>query len=231
MSDPKYTPARTRTAEGTAIDPEPASEGADPGRGQSQGVGSFIRRHEADEVPAPLHAPALGASNVDAFLEEWVLRHFAVSVKLHDVHRMSEGDAERQCVLDELSTVQGVLLELHDFTKAEPGVRTLMEQSHAIQNGVGALYGWLDDLLEAATLRGVSRRRPGFVDAGDDALAAILRTLERVHPDLEVLLRASTLGVDPGVAQKITLCIRQLGAAVVRVSGRVGSTIPPSWRA
>ena len=51
---------------------------------------------------------------------------------------------------------------------------------------------------------------------------AILRTLERVHPDLETLVRVDALGVVEDLARKISLCFRQIGAAVVRVSGRAG---------
>ena len=60
--------------------------------------------------------------------------------------------------------------------------------------------------------------------------AAILRALERVHPDLETLLRVDALGVESDVARKLALCIRQIGALVVRVSGRPVSSYPPQDR-
>ena len=71
-------------------------------------------------------------------------------------------------------------------------------------------------LVAAARLR-VTRGKPGFVDApGDEAFNAILRTLERVHPDLETLLRLDPGIIGEDVARKLALCFRQIGAAVVR---------------
>ena len=59
-----------------------------------------------------------------------------------------------------------------------------------------------------------------------DALTAILRTMERVHPDLELLVHAEAFASEPDIAQKMSLCFRQIGAAVVRVSGRSASSFP-----
>jgi hypothetical protein len=194
-------------------------------------VESHIRPHQAEDVVVPPQAAlsetdeALRAQ-IDAFLDDWALRHFTISVKLHDVARVSEGDAERQAVLEDLGIVQGILLEVHDFVTADERVRAVMRESLVLQNGVGALYGWLDEVLDAAARLRVTRNKPGFIDESDEALGAILRTLERVHPDLEVLLRIDALGVDEDVARKIALCFRQIGAAVVRVSGRAGSSYP-----
>jgi hypothetical protein len=191
---------------------------------------SYIRALDADEGMLPVFddVPLEPLAFVDAFFDDWVMRHFAVSVKLHDVHRLSEHDPERLAVLDDLSVVQGVLLELHDFASTEPRLRALMENSREIQNGVTALYGWLDELLDAAAARGVAQLRPGFADTGEEAFPAILRTLESVHPDLEILLHAEQLEVEEDIAHKIALCFRQIGAVVVRVSGRVGSSLPPA---
>ena len=54
------------------------------------------------------------------FLEDWALRHFTTSVKLHDV-----GSLERRATPESgepssttSSVVQGILLELHDFASA-----------------------------------------------------------------------------------------------------------------
>ena len=168
--------------------------------------------------------------DADAFLEDWVLRHFTVSVKLHDVERVSEGDPERAFVLEDLGFVQGVLLEVHDFAASDPRVRAMMNEGELLQNGVAALYTWLDDVLDAAARLRVTRGKPSFVDAGEEALGAILRTLERVHPDLETLVRVEALGVEEDIARKLALCFRQIGAAVVRISGRAVSTYPPQDR-
>jgi hypothetical protein len=51
-----------------------------------------------------------------------------------------------------------------------------------------------------------------------------------VHPDLETLVRVDGIAVDADVAQKVALCFRQIGAAVVRVSGRGVSSYPPELR-
>jgi hypothetical protein len=211
MPDPKHSPREQGTVANTAE--------------------SHIRPHQAEDVVVPKHAvvdEAEGAvrAQIDAFLDDWALRHFTISVKLHDVARVSEGDVERQAVLEDLGVVQGILLEVHDFVTADERVRAIMRESLVLQNGVGALYGWLDEVLDAAARLRVTRNKPGFVDESDEALGAILRTLERVHPDLELLLRVDTLGIDEDVARKIALCFRQIGAAVVRVSGRAGSSYP-----
>jgi hypothetical protein len=197
-------------------------------------VSSYIRTHDAQDVAVPAHAAPLGGESVarsfdpEAFLEDWVLRHFTVSVKLHDVERLSEGDPERKNVIDDLQLVQGILLELHDFASGEPRVQAMLSQGHVLQNGVSALYGWLDEVLDTASRLRVTRGKPSFIDAGEQSFITILRTLERVHPDLETLVQIDAMGVEEDVARKITLCFRQIGAAVVRVSGRTVSTYPPS---
>ena len=226
MADPKHSPRE----QGTST-PERLS--------------SFIRPHDASDVtlPAPPSSlPSLGSllraegvpQSANEFLEDWVLHHFTISVKMHDVERVGEHDEERRLVLDDLGLVQGILLELHDFAAADVRVRALMSEGQILQNGVSALYSWLDEVLEAAARLRVTRGKPGFVDApGDEVFNAILRTLERVHPDLETLLRVlsvESLGVDRDVAQKLALCFRQIGAAVVRVSGRAISYYPPQDR-
>jgi hypothetical protein len=218
MADPKYSPREQGT---------PAPEGAS----------SFIRSHDADNVtippsPAPLGTAVDGTRRGAAgFLDEWALRHFSISVKMHDVERVGETDPERRLVLEDLGIVQGILLELHDFASGEARVRTMMESEQLVQNGVSALYNWLDEVLDAAARLRVTRGKPGFVDApGEEAFNAILRTLERVHPDLETLLRLDPGVIGEDVARKLALCFRQIGAAVVRVSGRAVSSYPPRDR-
>ena len=105
-------------------------------------------------------------------------------------------------------------------------------RSSCSQNGVAALYNWLDEVLDAAARLRVTRGKPGFVDApGDEVVHAILRTLERVHPDLETLLRLDRGVVDEDIARKLAAAsFRQIGAAVVRISGRSASSYPPSDR-
>ncbi|HEY2510850.1 MAG TPA: hypothetical protein VGI39_08340 [Polyangiaceae bacterium] len=194
---------------------------------------SFIRERDAEAATLPRMPVASFAEEMrmDAagFLEDWSLRHFAISVHLHDVARVSEGDAERGEVLDDLAEVQGILLELHDYASHERAVREVMVRSERIQNGVAALYAWLDEVLDVAARLRVTRGRPGFVDGlGEDAFPAIVRALERVHPDLESLVQIDGLDLDYDVAQKLSLCFRQIGAVVVRVSGRSAlSTVPP----
>jgi hypothetical protein len=193
-----------------------------------QEVTSYIRSHDAEDALPP---PGLGSNvpelTAESFLEDWALRHFTISVKLHDAERLSEGDPERLLVLEELAVVQGILIELHEFATSTEAVRNLMSEMQVVQNSVSALYTWLDDLLDAALLRPVARRRPGFVDAGPDTLTVITSALERVHPDLESLVRAGADDTDGGVARKLSLCFRQIGAAIVRVSGRATSLPPP----
>ncbi len=212
MSDPKHSP------------PE-------QGIAAPQRLTSFIRTHDAADVPVPRVPAPLAAGErapgAEAFLEEWVLRHFTTSVKMHDVERVGEDDEERRLVLEDLGLVQGILLELHDFAASEPRVRAMMEEGEVLQNGVTALYAWLDDVLDAASRLRVTRGKPYFVDApSEEVFGAILRTLERVHPDLERLVRVEALGIEHDVAQKLGLCFRQIGAAVARVSGRSGSLYP-----
>jgi hypothetical protein len=202
-------------------DPKRA-QGGQPEQGPS--LTSFVRQHDAEpiDVPAPPLAPE---GDVDSFLDEWALQHFTASVKLHDAERLNERSAEAMALLQDVGVVQGVLLELHDFATHDARVRALMEERRSLQNGVGALYRWLEEVLEAAGAPGVARRRPSFVDAGEEALVTIVGALERLHPDLEELVRLD--GVEPDVAQKLELCFRQIGVAVVRVSGRASSSMPP----
>jgi hypothetical protein len=214
MADPKHSPREQGTRPET--------------------VTSFIREHDAHDVDAPAPRAALAGApepmrlDPEGFLEDWALRHFTVSVQLHDVERVSEGDAERKAVLEDLGLVQGVLLELHDFASGEKRVRALLESSRVLQNGVSALYNWLDEVLGAAARLRVTHSKPGFTHwPEEEAPTSMLRTLERVHPDLETLVHPFGTGADEDVGRKIALCFRQIGAAVVRVSGRAGSTIPP----
>ena len=194
-------------------------------------LSSFIRAHDAQAPHEPsLATSALGSDaprlETEAFLEDWALRHFTVSVKLHDAERLCEGDTERLFVLEDLAAVQGVLIELHEFATSSAEVRTLLTEMVVVQNGVGALYAWLDEVLDAALLRPVARRRPGFVDGDEGALTVISTALERLHPDLESLVRAGADDTDGGVAHKLSLCFRQIGAALVRVSGRATTSMP-----
>ncbi len=233
MAEPKYDDADAPPAKGSSA---PADDRHDaPTEWEADGAGrprgSFIRSTgqvdaSGGGVPA-LQADAGVDDGPVGFLDEWAMRHFSISVKIHDVERVGEHDAERRLVLQDLSLVQGVLLELHDFASADRRVRALMDRGPELQNGVSALYTWLEEVLDAAGRLRVTRGRPSFVDGPDeDVFKAILRSLERVHPDLEALLRVEALGVDPDVAQKLALCFRQIGAAVVRVSGRTVSSYP-----
>jgi hypothetical protein len=220
--------------------PDPKHSPRKQGTQAPQGVTSFIRSHDAHDVALPPSPPPLGASGQagDAapqqaieFLDDWAMRHFTISVKMHDVERLSENDPERRLVLDDLGFVQGILLELHDFASGDARLRALMDRQQVLQNGVSALYAWLDEVLDAAARLRVTRGKPGFVDApSEEVLAAILRALDRVHPDLETLMRLEEQGVDEDVARKLALCFRQIGATVVRVSGRPVSTYPPQDR-
>jgi hypothetical protein len=218
--------------------PDPKNSPREQGTRVPTGASSFIRPHGADNVAIPPSPSPLAAGNTQGaglgaagFLEDWALRHFSISVKMHDVERVGEKDAERRLVLEDLALVQGILLELHDFASGEDRVREMMDEEQLLQNGVAALYNWLDEVLDAAARLRVTRGKPGFVDApGDEVFHAILRTLERVHPDLETLLRLDRGVVGEDVARKLALCFRQIGAAVVRVSGRSASSYPPSDR-
>ncbi|MGO8992576.1 MAG: hypothetical protein ACLQVI_04565 [Polyangiaceae bacterium] len=214
--------------------PDPKHSPREQGTPAPQGVSSYIRSHDSHDVavppsPSPLGAEADGErQGAEAFLEDWALRHFTISVKMHDVGRVSEDDPERLLVLEDLGFVQGILLELHDFASTEPRVHAMMDREQILQNGVSALYSWLDEVLDAASRLRVTRGKPSFVDApGDEAFNAILRALERVHPDLETLTRVDAGLGDDDVAHKLALCFRQIGAAVVRVSGRAVSSHPP----
>jgi len=194
-------------------------------------VTSYIRSHDVDEAHVHAPASALGSNtpalDTEAFLEDWALRHFTVSVKLHDAERLCEGDAERLAVLEELAVVQGVLIELHEFATASTELQNLMTEMDVVQNGIAALYSWLDEVLDAAVLRPVRRNRPAFLDGGDEGLVTIATALVRLHPDLDSLVRAGADDNDGAVAHKLSLCFRQIGAALVRVTGRASSLPAP----
>src|SRR5580700_10272540 len=112
MPDPKHSPRKQGTPEPTAT--------------------SYIRPHETSDIELPPNDPPMSPTSTaqegamrlsaDDFLEDWALRHFMVSVKLHDVARVSEGDVERSLVLEDLSFVQGILLEVHDFATSDERV-------------------------------------------------------------------------------------------------------------
>ena len=125
--------------------------------------------------------------DVDRFFDEWAHRHFTTSVKLHDAERVTEGGAEARGVLDDAIDVQGVLLELHELATNDVRVRDWMHRLQLLQNGVAALYRWLDDVLGAASAHlAVRRRRPSFVHQGEaSSLAAIVGSLKRLRQDLQ----------------------------------------------
>ena len=203
-------------------------------------VASFIRPHEAEPIdvtPNPISsATALEAAvdDCDEFLDRWLARHFSLSVKLHDAHRESDAGepipamAEMRATLDDLVLAQGVLLELYDYAAEEPRIRALMADGRLLQHGVIVIYNWLSETVGAIAARAVARRRSSFVDDGEGTpTGTMLRTLERLHPDLEQLVRADAIPVDRDVAEHLSLCFRQIGAAVVRISGRAVTMPPP----
>jgi hypothetical protein len=209
---------------------EPASE-----------VTSYIRRHDAEDIDIPANPLSSAAALIAAvdvceeFLERWLARHFSLSVKLHDVQRRVAADepqetrAEVSAILGELCLVQGVLIELHEYATGEEPLRALMREGRLLQNGVIALYTWLDETLDALAARSVKRRGASFVDGGEGSPpSAIVRTLERLHPDLERLVQIDGIPTEREVATKLALCFRQIGATVVRISGRSGTLPPPS---
>ncbi len=220
MTDPKRVP------DGTADVPE---------------VASFIRAHQTESLevaPNPISsATALEAAvdDPDEFLERWLARHFSLSVKLHDAHRESDAGEplplvdELRATLEDLSLAQGVLLELYDYAALEPRLHALMRDEHLLQHGVVVLYNWLSETVSALSARAIARRRASFVDDGEATPpGTMLRTLERLHPDLQRLVRADALPVERDVADRLALCFRQIGATVVRISGRTATLPPPS---
>ena len=220
---------------------EPMTEPKPSARGSvapSQ-VTSYIREHAADdvEIPSdPMSSMTALAASVDEsaeFLERWIARHFSLSVRLHDMRRAiakstdEVSAAEVEAVVSDLDVVQGVLIELHEYATSEDRVRALMQTSRLLQHGVIAVYAWVGDILNGLQARSISRRRPSFVDEGEAPAMAMLNTLERLHPDLERLVQGSDVPVDSDVAAKLALCFRQIGAAIVRISGRATTRPPP----
>lgn len=202
---------------------------------------TFIRVHDADEVftdpRSSSTALAAAIDQTEDFLERWITCHFSLSVNLHDVRRelgeetgtMTE---ESAAIVADLDVVQGVLLELHDYAGNEARIQVMMKSSYVLQHALVATYAWLSEILVALPARTVARKRPSFVDEGDTPAYAMLSTLERLHPDLERLVRPDGLTsgdviADVDVAQKLSICFRQIGAAIVRISGRA-STFPPA---
>jgi len=184
---------------------------------------SFMRASGEGAVPE--------VGGEESFHDHWLARHFAVSVRLFDIQRAVEGEEgegapspETQKVLADLEVVQDVLFELRDLAATEPAM-----QIAAIENAVRAVYAWLEDTLSAVERTGSAfRRSPSFVDGGDGgAPAAMLRAFERLHPDIEILVARSAPVADPNLAHKLALCFRRIGAAIVRVSGRGATTLPP----
>lgn len=177
---------------------------------------------------------AILAASIDEseeFIERWVACHFSLSVKLHDVRRELDAhadaaDKELDAIVEDLDVVQGVMLELHDYADVEPRMRSLMQGSHVLQHGVIAIYTWLSEILAALPGRAVARRRPSFVDDSEMPAVAMLSTLERLHPDLQRLVRKEEVTADDDIASKLAICFRQIGAAVVRISGRASSRPP-----
>jgi hypothetical protein len=200
-----------------------------PSPAAPEDVTSFIRAHTASDVPPDSLRGAAPRLDAESFLEDWSMRHFTASVRLHDAARICAGDAEGARVLEEIGVMQGVLLDLHELASGSPEVRVLMTELRVLQNAVDALYLWLDGVVDAVIVNRRARRRLEFADAGDgDSLAAIEAALERLHPDLLGLLRAGLeAGPDERVARSLSSCVRQVGAVVVRVTGGRGSTLPP----
>ena len=97
-----------------------------------------------------------------------------------------------------------------------------------MQHAVIAAYAWLGDALQALPTRSIARRRPSFVDEGEAPGSAMLTTLQRLHPDLALLVRADGVPADEEVRSKLALCFRQLGAGIVRISGRTTTRPPPT---
>jgi hypothetical protein len=220
-------------------DPMTEPKRSAPGSIAPAQVTSYIREHLADDVEIPadpmssLTALVASVDETSEFLERWIARHFSMSVRLHDVRRelSSAGAAdpadEVEAVVTDLDVVQGVLIELHEYATSEERVRDLMQTSRVLQHGVVAVYTWLGEVLSALQARSISRRRPSFVDEEGAPAMAMINTLERLHPDLERLVRADEVPADADVTAKIALCFRQIGAAIVRISGRSTTRPPP----
>jgi len=205
---------------------------------------SFIREHDTTPVTAPQNpissstALALAVDECDEFLDRWLDRHFSLSVKLHDAQRelakemLVEGPSssahEVVAVVADLELVQGVLFELHGYLEGDATARAVLRDSRAVQHAVIAVYAWLGDALAALPTRSIARRRPSFVDEGEAPGSAMLTTLQRLHPDLERLVRADGVPAEHDVRSKLALCFRQIGAGIVRISGRTTSRPPPT---
>ena len=89
--------------------PDPKHSPREQGTQAPQGVTSFIRSHDTHDVAVPPSPPPLGAGGeaqgAAEFLDDWAMRHFSASVKMHDVERLSENDPERRLVLEDLGFV------------------------------------------------------------------------------------------------------------------------------
>jgi hypothetical protein len=219
----------------------PAEEATDP---PQQQVASFIREHQTPDVAVPQNpissstALALAIDECDDFLDRWLDRHFSLSVQLHDAQRelarelLAEGPSpsanEVLAVMTDLEIVQGVLFELHGYLEGDRRARAVMHDSRAVQHAVITVYAWLGDALQALPTRSIARRRPSFVDEGEVPGSAMLTTLQRLHPDLERLVRADGVPADEDVRAKLALCFRQIGAGIVRISGRTTTRPPPT---
>ncbi len=197
------------------------------------------RERERDSSSPPSAVPsavlmAAATQDPDGFLDVWVARHFSISVKLFDIQRgLGPMAVDAELVLADLELVQDVLFELREFATKDSRVRDAMRVTSVVQNGVAAVYAWLDDTLDAIGRSGAAfSRSPSFVDAGDGGPpVAMLRAFERLHPDLEALVvgeggieAATSFETDMG--HKLAICFRQIGAAVVRISGRGATTLP-----
>lgn len=165
-------------------------------------VGSFIRT-TGDELDATPSAVGLRAAVEDEerFLDEWLARHFSVSVKLFDLQlrkRRDDGDTDAPFAarVQHLEAIQGVLFELREMALADDRARDLMAETRLVQNAVIAVYGWLDDAI-ARVARGEAVAAPGT------SLGDIVR-----------LTRAEDIPGDRETAQKIALCFRQASATI-----------------
>jgi hypothetical protein len=218
---------------------------------------SEASRQSSPTLPSPAPVPSspsvssstlLAAAPHDAqgFLDAWLARHFSISVKLFDLQRVlgmppasatravnvAAVGAEAELVISDLELVQDVLFEVREFADHDETVRAVMQESEILQNGVVAVYAWLDETLDAIARTGTAfRRSPSFVDARDGGPPhAMLRAFERLHPDLEALVVGADGVSAPetfatNVGKKLAICFRQIGAAIVRISGRGASTL------
>ncbi len=212
--------------------PQPGDAPFDAGDNDAAARGSSLPPPlSSGAVPSAVMLAA-ASSDPDGFIDVWVARHFSISVRLFDIQRSLGALAvDAELVIEDLELVQDVLFELREYSTRDSRVRDVMRESGVVQNGVVAVYAWLDETLDAIGRTGAAfARSPSFVDAGDGGPpAAMLRAFERLHPDLEALVRSPELSSGPSfnedLAQKLALCFRQIGAAVVRISGRGATTI------